>query len=60
MWRPVQGPPLAGIEYWCSSKKEHIAVLLSGSVWRAGTILTFATANYVGIALAGVIGRQIL
>ena len=57
MRHPVVGPPIAGSEYWRSSGKEHVAGLLSGFVWCVGTILNFAAANYVGMALAGAIGQ---
>jgi glucose uptake protein len=57
MRHPVQGAPLPSSEYWRSSMKEHLAGILSGFIWCAGTIFTFAAANYVGMALAGAIGQ---
>jgi glucose uptake protein len=57
MRHPVQGPPLPAAEYWRSSEKDHLTGLLSGFIWCTGTVLTFAAANYVGMALAGAIGQ---
>jgi glucose uptake protein len=57
MRHPVQGAPLRMSQFWRSSPKEHAAGLFGGLIWGSGTVLTFAAANYVGMALAGAIGQ---
>jgi len=57
MRRPVEGSPLAGAEFWKSSSLDHLAGLLGGVIWGLGTVLTFAAADFVGMALAGAIGQ---
>jgi glucose uptake protein len=54
---PMQGQALTSADYFASSPREHAAGFLGGAVWGLGTVVTFAAANYVGVALAGAIGQ---
>lgn len=57
MRRPLDGPPIGARDFWASTSKEHTAGMLGGAIWGSGTVLTFAAADFVGMALAGAIGQ---
>ncbi len=57
MRHPVEGAPLSGAAFWKSTSRDHFAGLLGGAIWGSGTLLTFAAADFVGMALAGAIGQ---
>lgn len=57
MRHPVEGAPLAASEFFKGTRREHLAGLFGGLIWGTGTVLTFAAADYVGMALAGAIGQ---
>lgn len=57
MRHPLEGRPLTARDYWRGSSTEHMAGLLGGLIWGSGTVLTFAAADFVGMALAGAIGQ---